>query len=287
MSAQHIAFYGRGGVGTTTTATNVSVALAEAGHRVIQIGFDPDNGSTEFLRGDRPIVTILDAMRKSENALVENTVVCGFRGVFCVETGLPAPDAACTAQDSVAVMEFLRKRAVLEKHDTDFVIYDLSGEAFCGGAAGALLAEIAERVFVVSSADFTSFSAVNKFFRTICRPDGNRVRLGGIIANGLTAPFAETIMTDFAQKTGVRITGNIPRSLVVMQSALYSQSVIEAAPLSNNAANYRRLARRIVENGEAFRPRPLSSEELKRWAREWGDTILELETGVISSGGGI
>ncbi len=287
MSAQHIAFYGKGGVGTTTTATNVSVALAEAGHQVILFGFDPGHGSTEVLRGDRPIVTILEAIRKSGDAPAENTVVRGFKGVLCMETGLPVPDAVCTAQDSVAVMEFLMKRSYLEKHKADFVIYDLSGEAFCSGAVGALLTGIAERVFIVSSADFTSFSAVNNFFRTICRHDENAVRLGGIIANGLTAPFAETIITDFAKKTGVRITGNIPRSLVVMQSALYGQSVIEAAPLSNNAANYRRLAQRITENSEAFRPRPLSTEELKCWAREWGDMILELESGVIGRGGGI
>ncbi len=287
MSVQHIAFYGKGGVGTTTTATNVSVALADAGHHVLQIGFDPDNGSTEVLRGDRPIRTVLDAIRDSGDALAGNTLVRGFRGVLCMETGLPAPDSACTARDSVAVMEFIRKRPYLEKLNPDFVIYDLSGETFCCGAAGALLTQVADRVFIVSSADFTSFSAVNNFFRTVCRHDKNGAKLGGIIANGLTAPFAETIITDFAQKTGTEIIGTMPRSLVAMQSALYSQSVIEAAPLSNNAASYRRLARRIIEDRESLRPRPLSPEALKIWARGWGDMILEQETGIIGRGGGI
>ena len=107
------------------------------------------------------------------------------------------------------------------------------------------------------------------------------------IANGLTAPFAETIITDFAHKTGTELIGTMPRSLVVMQSALYSQSVIEAAPLSNHAYIYRRLARQIMEKHETSRPRPLSPEGLKSWARDWGDLILELETGIIGRGGGI
>jgi nitrogenase iron protein NifH len=287
VSAQHIAFYGKGGVGTSTTATNISVALAEAGHRVIQVGFDPGHDSTEVLRGDREVRTILDAVQKSGITSPDDIIVRGFKGVLCMETGLPFPDLACTGHDAQAVIQFLKERSFLEEYKPDIVIYDVSGEAVCGGIAGSLLSDIAERVFIVSSADFKSFYTANNFFRNILRHIAGGTRLGGNIANGLTAPFAETIMADFALKTGTRVAGTIPRSLVVMQSSLYNQSVIEAAPLSNHAYIYRRLARQIVENHETFQPRPLSPEGLKSWAREWGDMILELETGIIGSGGGI
>ena len=63
--------------------------------------------------------------------------------------------------------------------------------------------------------------------------------------------------------------------------------MIEAAPLSNHAYIYRRLAKHIIENLETFQPRPLSQEKLRNWARGWGDMILELETGIIGKGGGI
>jgi nitrogenase iron protein NifH len=287
MSAQHIAFYGKGGVGTSTTATNISVALAEAGQRVIQVGFDPESDSTGVLRGDREVRTILDVVRKSGDAATDDFIVRGFKGVLCMETGLPSPDLACTGEAPVAVIEFLKRRRFLEKYNPDVVIYDVSGEAVCGGIAGSLLSDIAERVFIVSSADFKSFFTANNFFSNISRYAASGLLLGGIIANGLTSPFAETIMADFALKTGTRVAGTIPRSLVVMQSALYNQSVIEAAPLSNHAYIYRRLARQIVEKHETYRPRPLSPEGLKSWARDWGDMILELETGIIGSGGGI
>lgn len=287
MTVQHIALYGKGGIGTTTTAANISVALAEAGKRVVQIGFDPGHDSTGVLRGDRPIRTILDSMRKTGDAASDGIVVRGYKGILCMETGLPSPDMACTGDDPVAVIEFLKGRRFLEKHNPDVVIYDVSGEAFCTGIAGSLLTDIADRVFIVSSADFMSLFAANNFFRVITRHAPTGARLGGIIANGLTAPFAETVMADFALNTGTRIVGTIPRSLVVMQSALYNQSVIEAAPLSNHAYIYRRLAKHIIENLETFQPRPLSPEKLRNWARGWGDMILELETGIISRGGGI
>jgi nitrogenase iron protein NifH len=287
MSAQHIAFYGKGGVGTSTTATNLSVALAEAGQRVIQVGFDPGQDSTGVLRGNRTVRTILEEVQKTGTSAQDEIIVRGFKGVLCMETGLPSPDLACTAHDALAVFKFLKERSFLEKYNPDIVVYDVSGEAVCGGISGSLLSDIAERVFIVSSADFKSFYTANNFFRNISRYAASGVRLGGIIANGLTTPFAETIMSDFALKTGTRIAGTIPRSLVVMQSSLYNQSVIEAAPLSNHAYIYRHLARLIVENHKTFRPRPLSPEGLKNWAREWGDMILELETGIIGKGGGI
>lgn len=40
-----IAFYGKGGIGKSTTAANVSAALSTAGHKVCQIGCDPKNDS--------------------------------------------------------------------------------------------------------------------------------------------------------------------------------------------------------------------------------------------------
>lgn len=287
MSARHIAFYGKGGVGTSTTAANISAALAETGYRVIQVGFDPRHNSTEVLRGEREVKTIFDALREPGGAANIDIIVSGFKGVLCMETGLPASDVACTGSGSVAVLDFLKERRFLEGYDPDIVIYDVSGEAVCGGIAGSFLNGVADLVFVVSSADFMSLFAANNIFRFFARHAAGGVRLGGVIANGLTASFAETIMADFALKTGTRIAGSVPRSLVVMQSALYGQTVIEAAPLSNHAYFYRRLARHMVENRDMFVPLPLSPEELKEWARGWGDMILEMESGLIRRGEGI
>lgn len=287
MSALHIALYGKGGVGTSTTATNISVALAEAGHRVMQVGFDVNQDSTGVLRGDRAIRTILDAVRETGATAMDGVIVRGYKGVLCMETGLPSPELACTGRGSLAVIDFLKERSFLEKHNPDVVVYDVSGEALCGAIAGTLLTDFAEVVYIVSSADFMSLFAVNNFFRIMSGYSASGARLGGIIGNGLTASFAETILADFALKTGTRIVGTVPRSLVIMQSALYNQSVIEAAPHSNNAFIYRHMARHIIEGDETFLPRPLSPEGLKEWARGWGDIILELETGIVARGGGI
>ena len=41
-----IAFYGKGGIGKSTTAANVAAALSLQGRQVCQIGCDPKNDST-------------------------------------------------------------------------------------------------------------------------------------------------------------------------------------------------------------------------------------------------
>ena len=45
-----IAVYGKGGIGKSTTVSNVAAALAEQGLNVLQIGCDPKADSTILLR---------------------------------------------------------------------------------------------------------------------------------------------------------------------------------------------------------------------------------------------
>ena len=83
-----IAFYGKGGIGKSTTASNVSAALAEAGYRVQQIGCDPKNDSTRLLLGRNCQQTVLDMVRQyGEGVSLEQVVHEGFGGVRCVEAG--------------------------------------------------------------------------------------------------------------------------------------------------------------------------------------------------------
>ncbi len=58
-----VAFYGKGGIGKSTMAANVSYSLASRGRKVMQIGCDPKHDSTRLLLKGRAQGTVLDYVR--------------------------------------------------------------------------------------------------------------------------------------------------------------------------------------------------------------------------------
>ncbi len=281
-AAKHIAVYGKGGIGKSTTTSNISAALAEAGHRVIQIGCDPKSDSTTILRGGNELPTVLDTLREHAKVKLEDISTVGYRGVLCIEAGGPVPGVGCAGRGITAAVELLQELRLFEEYRPDYVLYDVLGDVVCGGFAVPIRDGLAQRAYVVSSSDFMAIFAANNLFKAVAKyaPSGG-ARLGGVIANGLIAPYARSLVDDFVARTGTRVVGYVPRSLVVSQSELYGKTVIEASPDCDQAAVYRALAREIVENEEVAIPRPLSGPELKAWAREWGDRVFAEELGMV------
>ncbi|MDR1956529.1 MAG: AAA family ATPase [Treponema sp.] len=291
MSGQigrHIAIYGKGGIGKSTTTSNISAALAEAGYRVIQIGCDPKSDSTNTLRGNNYLPTVLDSLRGGTRVHLQDISIQGFKGVLCVESGGPVPGVGCAGRGINAAVSLLRELQLFEEFKPDFVLYDVLGDVVCGGFAVPIRDGITDRAFVVSSSDFMAIYAANNLFKAINKyaPTGG-AKLGGVIGNSLSAAYSQSIMDDFAERTGTQVVGYIPRSLVVSQSELYGKTVIEASPDSEQADQYRALAKFIAGENNLVVPNPLGVTELRDWARNWGDKIYTLEAGVVSEGGAI
>jgi nitrogenase iron protein NifH len=279
---KHIAIYGKGGIGKSTTTSNISASLAEAGYKVIQIGCDPKSDSTSVLRGNEYLPTVLDSMRDGGKVHLEDISRTGYLGVLCVESGGPVPGVGCAGRGINAAVTLLQELNLFEEFKPDFVLYDVLGDVVCGGFAVPIRDGITDRAYVVSSSDFMALYAANNLFKAISKyaPSGG-AKLGGVIGNGLSAGYSQSIIEDFTRKTGVRAVGFIPRSLTVSQSELYGKTVIEANPDSEHARLYRELAKAVADNEELVVPNPLGAVELRSWAREWGDKIFKLEQGVV------
>ena len=105
-----MAIYGKGGIGKSTTASNLSLAFAKMGLKVMQIGCDPKADSTSYLHGNHSVDTVLDLIRKKGKSVpLEELVTEGAGGVLCVEAGGPTPGMGCAGRGSFAALETLEE----------------------------------------------------------------------------------------------------------------------------------------------------------------------------------
>ena len=87
-----IAVYGKGGIGKSTTSSNLSAAFSRLGKRVLQIGCDPKHDST-FTLTKKMVPTVIDVLESvdfhSEELRPEDFMFEGYNGVQCIEAGGP------------------------------------------------------------------------------------------------------------------------------------------------------------------------------------------------------
>lgn len=281
---KQIAIYGKGGIGKSTTTSNISAALSTAGYKVMQFGCDPKSDSTNTLRGGKYIPTVLDTLREKNVVKAHEVIFQGFNGIHCVEAGGPAPGVGCAGRGIITAVQLFKQQKVFEELDLDYVIYDVLGDVVCGGFAVPIREGIAEHVFTVSSADFMAIYAANNLFKGIQKySNSGGALLGGVIANSINAPYAKEIIDDFVKQTNTQVVEYVPRSVTVTQSELQGKTTIEAAPNSKQADVYRSLAKKIAEHDNSKIPTPLEISDLREWAKKWGDYLLALETGEVRS----
>ena len=281
---KQIAIYGKGGIGKSTTTSNISAALSKMGYKVMQFGCDPKSDSTNTLRGGEYIPTVLDTLREKGSVKANDVIFEGFNGIYCVEAGGPAPGVGCAGRGIITAVQLFRQQKVFEDLDLDFIIYDVLGDVVCGGFAMPIREGIAEHVFTVSSADFMSVYAANNLFKGIQKySNTGGALLGGIIANSINQEYSKNIIDDFAAKTKTQVVEYVPRSVTVTQCELQGKTTIEGAPDSEQAKIYTRLAEKIAAHEISHTPSPLDTTELRKWASGWSKQILEVESKAISS----
>lgn len=281
---KQIAIYGKGGIGKSTTTSNISAALSKMGLKVMQFGCDPKADSTNTLRGGTYIPTVLDTLREKTKVKAEDVIFEGFNGVYCVEAGGPAPGVGCAGRGIITAVQLLKQLKVYEELDLDVVIYDVLGDVVCGGFAVPIREGIAEHVFTVSSADFMAIYAANNLFKGIQKySNSGGALLGGLIANSINAPYSKEIVDDFVSRTKTRVVEYVPRSVTVTQAELQGKTSVEASPNSAQTKIYSTLAQRVIETTESKVPSPLDTTELREWAAKWADHLLAIETGEVRS----
>ncbi len=261
-NARVFAVYGKGGIGKSTTSSNLSVAFSKLGKRVLQIGCDPKHDST-FTLTKSLIPTVIDVLEgvdfHHEELRTEDFVFEGYNGVRCVEAGGPPAGTGCGGYVVGQTVKLLKEHHLLE--DTDIVIFDVLGDVVCGGFASPL--QHAERALVVAANDFDSIFAMNRIVAAIKAKSKNyEVRLGGVIANR----SRDTDQIDrFNEAIGLKRLAHVPDSDAVRLSRLKKCTLFEMADtseLDGIRTEYLQLAEHLLGDAPPCDATPMKDREI-------------------------
>ncbi|BBB89818.1 MAG TPA: nitrogenase iron protein [Methylomusa anaerophila] len=268
-----IAFYGKGGIGKSTTQQNTATAMAHFYNKKVFIhGCDPKADSTRLVLGGKPQETLMDIMREEgEDAIsLEKVVKTGFGKIRCVESGGPEPGVGCAGRGVITAINLMEVLGAYTE-DLDFVYYDVLGDVVCGGFAMPIREGKAEEVYIVASGEMMAIYAANNIARGMLKyADQSGVRLGGIICNSRNVDKELELMQEFCEALGTQMIYFVPRDNIVQKAEFNKKSVIEYDPNCNQAKEYANLAAKIIDNDKLVIPTPLSMDELELMVVKYG-----------------
>ncbi len=257
-----IAVYGKGGIGKSTTSSNLSAAFSKLGKKVLQIGCDPKHDST-FTLTHKMVPTVIDILEEvdfhSEELRPNDFMFEGFNGVMCVESGGPPAGTGCGGYVTGQTVKLLKEHHLLE--DTDVVIFDVLGDVVCGGFAAPL--QHANYCLIVTANDFDSIFAMNRIVSAIkAKAKNYKVRLGGVVANR----SKDTDQIDkFNERTGLKTMAHFKDVDAIRRSRLKKCTIFEMEPSEDVIEvqnEYLSLAKNMLENVEPLEGNPLKDREI-------------------------
>ena len=245
-----IAVYGKGGIGKSTTVSNLAAAFTEMGYKVMQIGCDPKADSTLSLRSDaKKIKTVLELIREKGNDFtLQDMVHIGEKGVLCVEAGGPAPGVGCAGRGIIAALDKLKEKGAYEEYKPDIVIYDVLGDVVCGGFSMPMRSGYADEVYIITSGENMAIHAAANIAMAV---EGFKSKgyaaLGGLILNHRDVKNENEKVKELADDFHTTVVGELTRSSTVWDAEELGRTVVAAFPDSEMAGEYRRLAEKLIK----------------------------------------
>lgn len=243
-----LAIYGKGGIGKSTTVSNLSAALARRGNKVMQIGCDPKADSSRNLTGGKKIPTVLDILREKDSVELSDIVVVGDNGVLCVEAGGPVPGVGCAGRGIITAFETLEELDAYNIYEPDIILYDVLGDVVCGGFAMPIRGGYADDVCIVTSGEMMSLYAASNIAHAV-KSFGKRgyASFKGLIFNSKNFENEDELVKNAATEMETQIICKIERNPLIQKAEDLGKTVVVAYPDSEMAMEYDRLSRLLFE----------------------------------------
>ncbi len=264
----------KGGVGKTTTAINLAVALADTGRRVLLVDLDPQGNATSGISTPEDVSAARSEGKTIYQALVGGLAIAEIlRQVRPTLSLAPAGDDLVGAEIELVTMEGRerRLRALLEpvRGEYNYVLID-TPPSLGILTLNALVA--ADSVLVPMQCEYYALEGLTSLLGTIKRVKEQlrpSLEIEGLVLtmfdsrNRLSHEIAREVRDHFADKVFKSI---IPRNVRLSESPSHGLSVLEYEAKSAGAEGYRDLAAEIlareVDPGQSATAQPESSESV-------------------------
>ena len=273
INMRKVAFYGKGGIGKSTTQQNTAAAMAHFYDQKIFIhGCDPKADSTRLILGGKPQETLMDVLREqgAEKVTNDKVIKTGFKDIRCVESGGPEPGVGCAGRGVITAIDLMENNGAYTD-DLDFVFFDVLGDVVCGGFAMPIRDGKAQEVYIVASGEMMAIYAANNICKGLLKyAKQSGVRLGGIVCNSRKVDREREFLEEFTAAIGTQMIHFVPRDNIVQKAEFNKKTVVEYDAEENQAKEYGELARKIIENKNFVIPKPLSMDELEAMVVKYG-----------------
>jgi nitrogenase iron protein NifH len=266
---ERLVFFGKGGIGKSTTSTNISATFAGLSRRVLHVGCDPKHDSTVALLDGRMIEAVVDKPIDLDNVRPDDIVERSRLGIDCVEAGGPSAGVGCGGRGISRMLEIFNAAKLLDSGRYDTCIFDILGDVVCGGFASPLKKDFGEKVVIVASEEVMALYAANNIAKAVVNYASNGVVLAGIILNLRDNREDREPAYRFAKLLNTEIIGFVPRDPLVREAEYRRMTVVEHAPASHIASVYREIGEKIlaVDPKKIQLPTPLTDFEFYEYTR--------------------
>lgn len=239
----------KGGVGKTTTAINLSAALADLGFRVLVVDLDPQGNATTGLgvNARNLELSIYDVLM--HDAPIDDAIeATSVQNLFIVPTTIDLAGAEIELVPAMSRELKLRRALAKVEDEFDFVFID------CPPSLGLLTINAlsaATEVLVPIQCEYFALEGLGQLLRNVALVQVNlnpALEISGIVLTMYDArtKLADQVTKEIRSHFGDKVSRNVvPRSVRLSEAPSFGQPITVFDPTSRGAIAYRELAKEI------------------------------------------